>query len=317
MTTAPKRHHWWPICHSTLWKDDEGCITSIGRNGHIVRTSPANTAVIGHYNSIRKADGGRDSSLETFLANDIDDAAGPVLRKLATERIRHLTWESHLDRAFIGRERGNFAADGFRPPDQCWTVLLSPSARRALARYVASMLVRVPSYKDELNSQNMLWSVGNVLGVTGPQAIQATDELHVEIVLSHLEDYARRLDECAWMLVASPHQELIFGDTPVIPAALGWGEAEAIFPISPERALLIVRGHRPPVRDALMIVESMPKAARSLNKTMIQNAERQIFCRTQIDLSVVGRHLGTRQVRLQPNLETAAGRHNTRGPMLG
>lgn len=190
----------------------------------------------------------------------------------------------------------------------------SPTSNGALHR---SMLVRVPSYKDELNSQRMLDAVANVLDVKGREAVQATDELQVEIVLAHLEGYARRLDECAWMLVESHGQELIFGDTPVIPAALGWGEAEAIFPISPERALLIVRGYRPPVRNALMIIESMPKAARSLNKTMTQNAERQIFCRAQIDPTLVVRHLGTRQVRLQPNLETAAGRHNMRGPMLG
>jgi hypothetical protein len=49
---------------------------------------------------------------------------------------------------------------------------------------------------------------------------------------------------------------------------------------------------------------------------MIQNAEREIFCRSPFPIDVVTKHLGSRQIRLAPNIETAAGEHPARGPML-
>lgn len=292
-------------------------MTSVDLAGAVVRTRPANVAVIGQYNVVRRADGTRDASLETFFARDVDGPAAPALRQLARRRVRNLSWERHFDRSFIARERRNFDGDGFRAPGtECWSVPLDGRQRSSVARYIASMLVRVPSYKDELNSRNMIANVGRVLGLEGVDAVEAADELHVEILVSHLNDYARRLEQCAWLLVATSGQELLFGDTPVIPAALGYGEAEAIFPVSPTRALLMVRGHRPPVRDSVMIVESTPAACRSINKTILQNAERQVFCRAPVDVALVLKHIGSRQVRLQADVDTAAGRHTLKGPLL-
>lgn len=136
-------------------------------------------------------------------------------------------------------------------------------------------------------------------------------------VRQHLDDYATKLTTCAFVLIdAAAGAEFLIGDTPVIPAALGFGEAEAMCPISPTRALLIVSGWKPPFQDRIAIFRSLPKSVRSFNKTMVQNAEREIFCRSPVPSAFVAEHLGTRQVRLNPNLETATGEHSARGPML-
>lgn len=311
-----KRHHWWPTCHSKLWVDGEGCVTAISGEGKVRRTQPINTAVIGHHNSVRRPDETRDPALERFFANEIEGPVGPVLARLATERRRDHVMERSFDRDLLRREGKGIREDGFVPDERAFSAGFTDADRRALARYIASLIVRVPSYKDELNSNRMLQNVGALLGCDEANARFETDMLHVELVRQHLEEYAARLQECAFVLFDGSGQEFVFGDTPVIPAALGFGEAEAMCPISPDRALLIVRGDRPPVRDRIAIMRALPRSVRAFNRTVVQNAEREVFCRRQVPVGFVTSHLGMRQVRFAPNIETAAGEHSTRGPML-
>lgn len=311
-----KRHHWWPMCHSRLWVDGEGCITATNAAGQTRRTRPINTAVIGHYNSVRRLDGTRDPTLENFLATEIESPAAPVLGRLAIERRRDLTAEAHFDQAFLSREWKNLKREGFVPKRQAFTAALGPADRRTLARYVASLLVRVPSYKNELNSSQMIDNVARVLGLETNEARFATDVLHVEIVRRHLEDYGERLAACEFMLIDTSAEEFVLGDTPVIPAALEFGEAEAMMPLTPTRALLMIRGWRPPLPNRAMIYQSQPASVRAFNKTMVQNAEREVFSRRAISLEFIRRNLGTRQVRLVPNVDTAAGDHSAKGPLL-
>jgi hypothetical protein len=317
MSGIPKRHHWWPQCHSTLWIDGEGCVTTITSACEIRRTQPVNTAVRGHYNSIRLPDGRRDAALETFFADTVEGPVAPVLARLATETRRDRQLESRYDKPMLRREWKGIKDDGFVPDIRAFSARFSDTDRQALARYVASLIVRVPSYKDELNSNRMLENVAALLGVPADSARFETDSLHVEIVRRHLEDYAAKLKACAFILIdASKEEEFIIGDTPVIPAALGFGEAEAMCPITPDRALLIISGWRPPFADRIAIFRSQRKSVRTFNTTMLQNAEREIFCRTALPLAYVDKHLGTRQVRLMPTIETAAGDHSAAGPML-
>lgn len=311
-----KRHHWWPECHSRLWVAPDGCITMINRSGETRRTQPVNTAVIGHYNSVRRPDGTIDRSLETFFADEIEGKVGPVLARLATQTSRDLALEARYDKAMLRRESKGFREDGFVPDQRAFSAAFSIDDRRALARYIASLIVRVPSYKDELNSSSMQRNVAAVLGLDPDDARYETDLLHVEIVRRHLEQYAERLMSCEYVLVDAPASvEFIIGDTPVIPAALGFGEAEAMCPIAPGRALLIVSGWRAPFKDRIAIFRSLPKSVKAFNKTMAQNAEREIFCRATVPKEFVMAHLGTRQVRLAPDIATAGGEHH-RGPML-
>jgi hypothetical protein len=313
---SPKRHHWWPICHSRLWTDEHGCITTTNASGETRRTQPVNTAVIGHYNSVRRPDGTRDPALEEFFATEIEAHAAPVLARLATERRRDLAAEAHFDHGFLRREWKNLKRDGYVPSTQAFTAALGHADRSSLARYVASLLVRVPSYKDELNSKRMIENVAGLLGIDADAARFATDTLHVEIIRKHLDDYGERLTRCEFTLIDTAADEFVIGDTPVIPAALGFGEAEAMMPLTPTRALLMIRGWRPPLPDRAMIFASQPNSVRAFNKTMVQNAEREVFSRGPVNADFVRRNLGTRQVRLQPDTGTAAGEHVARGPLL-
>jgi len=317
MSGAPKRHHWIPVCHSSLWVDEEGCVTTITGSGEVRRTTPTNTAVIGQYNSVMMPDGTRDPALEIYFADEVESPVAPVLARIATETRRDPELEARFDQAMLHREKRQIARDGFYADRRAFSAAFSLSDRRALARYVASLIVRVPSYKDELNSNRMLENVASVLGLDPQAARFRTDMLHVEIIRRHLRDYAAKLERCGFMLLDAPDgTEFIMGDTPVIPAALGFGEAEVLCPITPRRALMVVSKYVPPFADRMGIFRSRPPSVRAFNKTMVQNAEREIFCRASFPVDFVNEHLGSRQVRLEPNLETAAGVYSARGPML-
>ncbi len=317
MSTAPKRHHWWPECHSRLWTDDEGCITVIDGNGRTRRTRPVNTAVIGHYNSIRLPDGGHDSALEIFLANEVEDKAAPVLARLSTERRRDHAMEARFDTAFLRANWKGIRSDGFVPDERAFSARLDRNDRAALSRYIASLIVRVPSYKDALNSKTILENVKTLLGIDGDEAIFQTDVLHVDTVKRHLEQYAIALAECSFILVDSSDEEFVIGDTPIIPASLGFGEAEAMMPICPNRAILVIRGWQPPLPDRAAIFRGQRLSVRTFNRTMVQNAEREVFCRTPPPLEFIRTHLGSRQVRLAPDLVGPSDvRTHLLGPML-
>lgn len=205
--SRPKRHHWWPTCHSNLWIDSHGLVSAIDKDGRIVRTTPNNTAVIGHYNSVRRADGTRDSSLEYFFANEIEGPVAPVLTRLASEKWHDMEWERILNPNSYLNDRKALARDGFALEESFASASFSMADRRAVARYVASLLVRVPSYKDELNSQHMLESISSVLSLEGDEARIATDSIHVDIIRAHLDLYAQRLENCAYLLIDATKHE--------------------------------------------------------------------------------------------------------------
>ncbi|WP_352639872.1 DUF4238 domain-containing protein [Mesorhizobium sp. M0220] len=318
MKSTPKRHHWWPTCHSELWVDGEGCITMTNAAGEIRRTQPVNTAVIGHYNSIWRADGTRDSTLETFFANEVEGPAGPVLGRLATQKRRDYQLEQKYDKSFLRAEGKNIKRDGFVPDERAFSAVLSPGDRWTLSRYIASLMVRIPSYKDALNSNHMVQNIAAVLGLKSDEARFETDALHVGIIREHLEDYAGRIHKCALILIDAPdEEEFVIGDTPVIPAALGFGEAEAVCPISPRRALLVINGFRAPFSDRIAVFRCLRRTVRGFNRAMVQNAEREIFSRSPVSALFVTKNLGTRRARLVPTVTTAArGDRSGRGPML-
>jgi hypothetical protein len=313
---SPKRHHWWPECHSKLWVAENGLITMIDIDGVARPVTPENAGVIKHHNTVRLSDGTIDTSLENYFADEIENPVARVLLRLANERLRSFAWDKYIDKEFASREGRGIRADGFLPTKLGYCVSLPAADRIAVARYFASLLVRVPSYKDELKSSLRIEGFRKILNLPEDQATFEADLLHVEIVRRHLSDYAKRLLECAWLIIESPNQEILFSDTPIVPSALGWGDAEALCPISPNRCIMFIRGYKPPMEDSLMIVQSTPRSIRALNQTLLQNSQRFVFCRSSFPLGFILKHFGTRQARITPVFQT---RDDNRldGPMLG
>ncbi len=313
----PKRHHWWPEFHQSLWVDAGGCITSINAEGKVLTTQPKSIAVIGHFNSIRLPDGTKDTTLETYFADNVDSPAGPVLGRLATEKWRDVAVEQLINKANAQRQRKSFRRDGFDWDGAAYSVWLTQEERLDLARYIASLIVRVPSYKGLLNSHEVEASFRDLFGIDQLQARYQADAHHVDIVKQHVEQYSAQLIDRAFVLLeAPPGEEFILGDTPVLPAALGFGQTEAICPLSPDRVLAIIKGWMAPFNDRIGVFIITRQKLRFYNRLILQNAEREIFCRKPISQDIVAKHLGTRQVRLVVEMSRSAPEHASRGPML-
>lgn len=313
----PKRHHWWPECHSKLWTDREGCVTRLGRGDEPRRTRPINTAVIGHYNSVRHLNGQQDPALETYFANEVEWPAGPVLERLSKEKWRDPMVERLVDAPRGRGMRRQIREAGWEWDGMACSAYLPAEDRLALTRYVASLIVRVPSYKDALNSEAVRMSLAALLDLDAPQARFEADRRHVAILRQHIDEYSRRLIGCAVILLeAQEGEEFIIGDTPVIPAALGFGKAKAICPISPDRALIMISGWTAPFGDRIGVFRSTRGRVRSYNRVMLQNAEQEVFCRTAIPSDFVSKHLGRRQVRLSVEFKGPEAAGSDQGPML-
>ena len=233
---------------------------------------------MGHYNSIVRADGTRDSALETFFAEEMEHFVAPVLVRLAGKAHRDLQLERHFDRGLLMREAKLIRSTGFVPRIEAYSIGCSLEELGALARYIASLMVRVPSYKDTLNSARVRENLADVLELSPEAARLEADILHVGVVRRHLEDYTSVLKGCAYLLLDAPSgSEFVIGDTPVIPSALGFGEAEVMCPITPTRALFVLRGYEVPLADRLPVFLARSPTVWVYNKTMVQNADREIF----------------------------------------
>lgn len=130
----PKRHHWPPECHSKLWTDREGCVTRLGRGEEPRRTQPINTAVIGHYNSVRQLDGKRDPALENYFANAVESPAGPVLGRLRKEKWRDPMVDRLVDGPRVRGLRGELRKAGWKWEGMAYSAYLPAEDRLALTR---------------------------------------------------------------------------------------------------------------------------------------------------------------------------------------
>jgi hypothetical protein len=299
----PKNHHFWPVCHSKFWTGADGKVITYELGGTLSLDTPKRTARIEHLNSIRMANGTKNVWLEVYFDKEVEDKSAPALFKLAKAKNRNLTFENSFDRNMLRNDVKVIRKDGFAPPGKGYAVTLNEAERRTVARYVASMMVRVPSYKNQINSASVIASLHNDFGFQAEAAVEEADRLSVEILMKHMTEYADHLMKCTWFIAESTSTEFVFCDTPVIPSTLGWGEAEAVIPITPNRILVFIKGWKSPLPDQILVVGMLPHFVRSTNITLVQNAEQYVYSRGPISERFIFKHLGTRQIRVVPILQ--------------
>lgn len=218
--------------------------------------------------------------------------------------------------------RRNIKNDGFMPDKKAFSAALSKQERRALERYIASLMVRIPSYKKRLNGNSVVENLARTLELPIEEARLEADTMHIDFVRKHLEDYAARFRSCMFLICdaanlnRSTPLEFLIGDTPVVPSSLGLGDAEAMCPLSPDRALVIIRGYSAPLPDRIPIFRCLEKTTKWYNRVMVQNAEREIFSRKPIPSGYVQKHLGLRTVRILPKVTQSAAPTQTAAHLL-
>jgi hypothetical protein len=300
----PKRHHWWPMAHSCHWVNEDGFITTIHKTGPPFLGRPENVGLQGHHNTLRTPAGEINTDLEKYFEREIDNNVAPVLKALDAAPVQIIPGKHILNLETLQREKKHIREQGFRIPKNFNFVQISDGQKRHLARYIASMMVRVPTYKDELHSPRLLREMSDSLGVEAKDISYDLDVAHIDLLKRHLDQYSAKLIRFDW-LVFEPDttDELLIGDAPVIVREFCGGDALLYFSLTPRRGLMVVDRWKGPIQGGVQIIKVRRKFLNWYNRMVVMNAERAVFCRRPPLIAFVQRHLGTRQLRIGPKID--------------
>jgi len=282
-----------------MWTGADGCLTTIFIDGTTVRTTPVNTGVKRRHNTIRNSSGQHDADLEIFLSENIDGPVAPILKRLGNESSTRILGDRLLNRKLLAQKKDEIRRLGFRIPSFIECLSLCLEEKKCVARYLASMIVRVPSYKDQLNNKNTVNAFADAAEIDIKSAKIAIDHRHVNILRNHLAEYTEKL--CLWQWVvldADGDHDYLFSDSPAIPVEFNGGDIDVFFPITPRRALLVTRRWKSPLRDAVQLFKAANKNVNYYNRCIVLNAERMVFSRDTPPARFICRHFGQRQLRL-------------------
>jgi len=143
--TGPKKHHWWPVVQSRHWTDSNGHISVTRSDGTIF---PVNPLKIGRKSELYTrfgADDFQDTAIEKWFSETVD---GP-----AAEMITYLLDPENVYRTLVSvdsKKAETARSLGFRVNAYIDKIRLTAEIRKAIARYLAALLVRHPMYLAKL-----------------------------------------------------------------------------------------------------------------------------------------------------------------------
>lgn len=288
--------------HSERWCGSDRLLQVTFRDGRTFRTSPKNVGVQTHHNRVRAIEGNHDA-LEQYFANEIDTHAAPALTRFL-EGPRERVLSEAPDFPYLQQEKHSIRADGFRIPKALEFQRLDPPDKLALARYVASMIVRVPSYKDATNGPSLVEYMTATFGLSLGEAWDKLDIHHFGLVIDHIEQYANKLAAWQWIAVeADGTQEFLFGDTPALPVELSGAEVDLYFPLTPKLALVITRHWRSKYQYGAQLFRASNKLIGYYNRCEIMNAERIVVSERTLPDHFVKKNFGQRQLRIKADID--------------
>lgn len=265
--------------------------------------------MVGRLNSALAEAGVRTERLEEFFDHHVEADAAPILARLGDPAVGPPLWSQRFNLAPAARRK--LALDGFRAPGVPELLPMSAAEKTIVAAFVASMLVRVPTYKEVLRSPALFGSLvdaaGGELLVDGEKLKVELDRLQERVILHHLREYARSMRNMTWFVAESDcDAEFLFSDAPVITAEYGAHEdIDLSFPISPTRTLLMTRKFVSPFTDALRVMRCARKVVNFYNKLVVMNAESSVFSRGRPPVAFIRRYLGQRVLRVSTGINVA------------
>lgn len=297
-----KHHHWWPIAHSKHWVNEKGFIRAVRKAGPPFLGKPEKIGKKRRHNSIQGPDGVWDQYMEDAFARVIDNAIPSVMSILARERTR-LPGRFYFNLNELSRAKPELRRDGFEPPTDFVAIDIDDLDKAQVAQYVAAMLVRVPSYKDQLNGSRMIEQVAAQLKVQTSEALQIADITHLHVIDRHINEYAEKLTQYEWIFIEPPEgEEFLFCDAPVLPSQRVGEDCVVFFPILPRLALAVFNKWKSPRPNLIQIYKIRTKLLKFYNKALVLNAGEVVFGRAPFSVNFVQKHLGEGQVRIVPDI---------------
>lgn len=274
----PKRHHWWPQLNSGHWCNSDGKIHVLNRDGTSFWGRPGGLGVVGHLYSREMANGAKDTSIETWFANEVDGPFVTLLEKLTSiTHVRQTSFRCDPVKASLLTQMG------YRVQKYIEYYDIARSERENIAKYIAALLVRSPRYlskleifhKSSLSPKNSALDNMRHLHTVYFEAIMAADLL---------------------ILRRDAENEFLFSDGGIV-AKEPWSNKGGIpfdvhFPMTPDTSLQVIPSLKQNFPDAVPIFRAANRGISAQNRITLQYAENQVFGRNSIPIDFVMKNWG-------------------------
>lgn len=286
--TDPKKHHWWPQLQSKFWIDDSGFITAVRADGSFFRGQPENIGAEGHLYTRYEISGQKDLTIEKWFAAEIEGPFKEILERVATLDGIKVAWEIGRDTA----KEKEVKELGFKVPQRAEVLPVTTEHRHAINCYLAALLVRNPIYLQKLIRFHD--DHGSPLDSDLPRN-QAIKTIALENMLSVYEIYRDRIAEAhIGLVLAEGSHEFLFGDCGIT-AKEPWLDGPIPFdihaPLTPTLSLEVLPvpfGEVP----GLMVMRANNRGTDRLNRIVLGQSERFVFCRGNPPTKFIQRYFG-------------------------
>jgi hypothetical protein len=278
MHSKPKRHHWWPIAQSRHWTDAAGLVFVTRADGTTFKASPLNIGVEAELYT-RFDEDTKNTQIEDWFAETIDGPATLMIQHLLDPRnVRRTQFTPNPTKAEVAKKLG------YRVNSYVVKLKLPMEIRAAIARYVAALLVRHPSYIKKL------------IVFHGSAKLQARDRA-LDNMLELYKAYAERIIAAAFIVSRRVgHAEYLYADGGLV-VTEPWRTAFEIpfdihAPITPDFALEILPVPTGVDLSTAMIAESTTQGVARQNRIILGGAQRFVFSRQSPPVRFIQKHFG-------------------------
>jgi hypothetical protein len=279
----PKRHHWWPQTHQRFWTNLNSKIVTLDRSGKLFTPPTEGVAVIRHHNSFIMPDGTRNAAPEKMLGQNVDSNIRRVLEKIADQGRRTVIPAlKRMTPSELQAHNERTVQFGFEPLVNFEYVTLLRDDRVALAKYVASMIVRVPPFRGRLSAvfRAMMQALERK-GIKVDNINGADHNQQIDWMIKNLPVFAKSIAAWTWVMIKStPSENFIFSDNPVslnTPHGLNGGLSDLVIPLLPNLAFCALDGPKNEVREGVHVIQANLMGTKRYNRITIGNARDQLF----------------------------------------
>ena len=254
-------HHWWPICVSKHWREENGLINRIQPNGRLSKGPPKKSGLIKDGHNIKLKQGEDSSSpFDTSFEDEFDiaDSNFPNVIKWLENLVYTSKFDDHLEDRFI--------------PQTCTKEDLD-----MLAECVVSLAIRSPQNREGYVS--LIESIGGE--ISSSKAI----EIKLNMIRKQREIVKLiKNSEVKFAVLYSNSKEFIYGDgffTNIV------GNVEApnfpymVVPITPNISVVMVKpsSYRPDIKLSTLVLRD--SEIETCNHTIQIYSKKEIFYKSQ------------------------------------
>lgn len=289
--SEPKRHHWWPQLQSRHWVNANGTVHAVRRDGTSFVVNPKNIGLEGDLYTRYNLTGEKDLTIERWFSTEIEGPFANTLDYLskipglARERFRAEP-EKEKTAEYLG-----FIVNGFRE-----TIILTPDHRLSLAKYLAALIVRNPSYLARIQQYHIKNRTGLLLGIDSMSSDKLVRTITLDNMLKTFDRYGKVIAGSQFLFSKREcANEFLFSDAGIIPDEpwlAGPIPFDAYAPLTPDLGVAVLPVPNRQQGNRALFSRVNSRGVNRLNRNSVGQAERFVFSRSEPPIEFIKKHFG-------------------------